>query len=288
MVYNKHIMRKVHLLPNVVTAFGLSCGLFVIFKLNMTALGGATAQVLTQTAGILLLAVVADLLDGGIARAIKAESEFGGFFDSMADAITFGVAPSVIVLKSFSVEPGTELSFFLTTSAMVFSLCGVLRLVRFNVSAQVAKGSEDLLSAHKKNFTGLPIPGAAAAAVSLNLFLASDFFNRYVSLTDELRASILIFVMIFLGYLMVCRWKFPSLKTLRLKVFSFQQVFFIVLIAAITFYGIMHHFAAVFFIFSWGYITVAITLSLIRLITGRRSKTLEDFDPAPDDIEFMD
>jgi len=78
------------------------------------------------------------------------------------------------------------------------------------------------------------------------------------------------------------------LKTLRLKVFSFQQVFFNVLVAAITFYGIMHHFATVFFIFSWGYIALAIALSLLRLITGRRSKTLEDFEPAPDDIEFTD
>ncbi len=105
-------MKKVYLLPNVITAFGLSCGLFVIFKLNMTPLGGATTEVLTQTAGILLLAVFADLLDGGIARAMKAESDFGGFFDSLADAITFGVAPSVIVLKSFSMEPGTELVVF--------------------------------------------------------------------------------------------------------------------------------------------------------------------------------
>lgn len=281
-------MKKVHLLPNAVTAFGLSCGLFIIFKLNMTPIGGASMQVLTQTAGILLLAAIADLLDGGIARAMNAESEFGGFFDSMADAVTFGVAPSVIVLKSFSVEPGTELSFFLTISVMVFSLCGVLRLVRFSVSAQTAKGSEDLLSAHKKNFVGLPIPGAAAAAVSLNLFLASDLFNSLFSLTDELRASLLVFVMISLGYLMVCRWKFPSLKTLRLKVFSFQQVFFIVLVAVVIFYGIMYHFATVFFIFSWGYIALAMTLSLIRLISGKRSKTLEDFEPAPDDIEFTD
>ena len=281
-------MKRVHLLPNVVTAFGLSCGLFVIFKLNMTPLGGATAEVLTQTAGILLLAVIADLLDGGIARAINAESEFGGFFDSMADAITFGVAPSVIVLKSFSVVPGTELSFFLTTAAMVFSLCGVLRLVRFSVSAQNAKENRDLLSAHKKNFVGLPIPGAAAAAVAFNLFLVSSTFNHYFSISEEMRASFLVFVMIFLGYLMVCRWKFPSFKTLHLKVFSFQQVFLIVLVAAIIFYGVMHHFPIVFFIFSWGYIAVAVVLSFIRLISGKRAKSLEDFDPAPDDIEFTD
>lgn len=280
-------MKRVHLLPNVITAFGLSCGLFVIFKMNMTGLGEANYQVLASTAGILLLAVFADLLDGWTARAIKAESDFGGFFDSLADAITFAVAPSVIVLKAFSMEPGTELSFLLTTSVMVYSVCGVLRLVRFNVQALVAKSDQSLNDAHKKNFTGLPIPGAAAAAVSANLFLVSDEFKHFVTFSEEARAWILFFVMISLGYLMVCRLKFPSLKSLQLRVSSFRLVFLTVLTAVIIFYGIMHHFAVVFFIFSWFYIGVALTLSLIRILSGKRSKTLEDFEPEPEeDLEW--
>lgn len=111
--------RRVFLLPNVITAFGLSCGLFVIFKMSMTGIGEATPQLLTATAGILLLAAFADLLDGAVARAMKAESEFGGLFDSLADAITFGVGPSVIVLKSLSIPPGTEHSFLITTAAII-------------------------------------------------------------------------------------------------------------------------------------------------------------------------
>lgn len=280
-------MKKVHLLPNVITAFGLSCGLFVIFKMNMTGLGEVNTQVLTSTAGILLLAVFADLLDGWTARAIKAESEFGGFFDSLADAITFAVGPSVIVLKTFSIEPGTELSFLLTTSVMVYSVCGVLRLVRFNVQAQLAKGNESLDDAHKKNFTGLPIPGAAAAAVSANLFLVSEEFNRLFTLSEEARAWILFFVMISLGYLMVCRLKFPSLKSLQLRVSSFRLVFLTVVTAVIIFYGIIHHFAVVFFIFPWLYVITALILSIIRILSGKRSKTLEDFEPEPeDDLEW--
>src|SRR5438270_194223 len=105
---NKQKLKKISLLPNVITAFGLSCGLFVIFKMNMTPVGEATAQVLTATAGILLLAAFADLVDGAVARVIKAESEFGGIFDTLADAISFGVAPSIIILKSLSVAPGTK------------------------------------------------------------------------------------------------------------------------------------------------------------------------------------
>src|SRR5215204_1539550 len=142
-------LKKIALLPNVVTAFGLSCGLFVIFKMNMIGIGEANPQVLMAVTGILLLAAFADLLDGAIARAMKAESDFGGIFDSLADAISFGVAPSVIILKSLSVLPGTKLSFLVTTAALIFSICGVLRLVRFNVKALAAKGNVDLVLSQK-------------------------------------------------------------------------------------------------------------------------------------------
>lgn len=271
-------MKKIHLLPNVITAFGLSCGLFVIFKMSMTGLGEANSQVLTATAGIMLLAVFADLLDGAIARAMKVESHFGGFFDSLADAITFGVGPSVIVLKAFSMEPGTQMSFLLTTSVMVYSVCGVLRLVRYNVTNLLVKENIEDLAIHKKNFTGLPIPAAAAAAVSANLFLISDAFGRMIVVRENTRAWMLICAMILLGYLMVCRWKFPSLKGLRLRVTSFQLVFLTVVTAVIIFYGILHQFSLIFFCLSWLYIVIGIILSLLRLASGKKLKTLEDYE----------
>lgn len=271
-------MKRIHLLPNIITAFGLSCGLFVIFKMTMTGLGAANPQVLTATAGIMLLAVFADLLDGAIARAMKVQSDFGGFFDSLADAITFGVAPSVVVLKTFSMEPGTQMSFLLTTSVMVYSVCGVLRLVRYNVTSLLAKGNVEELAANKKNFTGLPIPAAAGAAISANLFLISDAFKEMISISGETRAWILIGAMIFLGYLMVCRLKFPSLKGLRLRVTSFQLVFLTVLAAVIIFYGILHQFSVIFFCLSWLYIIIGVILSLLRLVSGKKLKTLENYE----------
>ena len=128
-------MRRVYLIPNIITAFGLACGLFVIFKVNMVEPGSGTYQVLHTAVLLLLLAAFADLLDGAVARAMRAESEFGVIFDSLADAISFGVAPSVLMLKSLSLEQGTGLSFFALIGAMLFSLCGVVRLVRFNVKS---------------------------------------------------------------------------------------------------------------------------------------------------------
>ena len=101
--------RQVYLIPNVITAFALACGLFVIFKVNMVEPGEGSYQVLFTSVILILLAAFADLLDGAIARVIRAESEFGFVFDSLADAVSFGVAPSVLLLKSLSLEQGTGL-----------------------------------------------------------------------------------------------------------------------------------------------------------------------------------
>lgn len=280
--------RKVNLLPNVITAFGLCCGLFVIFKISMTQAGEVTRDILTVTTGILLLAAFADLLDGALARAMKVESEFGGLFDSMADAVSFGVAPSVIVLKSLSIAPRTELSYLLTTAAIIYSVCGILRLVRFTVTNQLIADNLELQEANKKNFTGLPIPAAAAAIVSSNLFLVSDEFSSLFTISHETLAWILFSQMIVLGYFMVSRWKFPSLKTLQIRVRSFQQVFVIVAFTVfVVFYGLIQHFSVVFVVISWGYVVIAWIFSITRLILGRKSKTLEDFEPDPEEEDFV-
>src|SRR5580700_1349488 len=120
-------MRKIYLIPNIITAFGLACGLFVIFKINMVEPGSGLFHVLYVSTLLLLVAAFADLLDGAVARAFRAESEFGVVFDSLADAISFGVAPSVLLLKSLSLEQGTGLSFYAMLGALLFSICGVLR-----------------------------------------------------------------------------------------------------------------------------------------------------------------
>lgn len=272
-------MRKVNVIPNMITAFGLACGLFVIFKLIIAEPGAGTHQVIQASALLLLLAAFADLLDGAVARAIRAESEFGFMFDSLADAISFGVAPSVVLLKNLSLQQGTGLSLFAVIGAMLFSLCGVLRLVRFNVRANEAKGNADLAAAQKKHFTGLPIPSAAMAAVSANLLLASPFGEKLFNFSDEAKAIVLISIMIVLGYFMVSRWKFPSMKMLHFRVPSFQLVFFTVFVALFLLYGILYFFPIVLAIVAWGYIVLAWVLSVIRLIAGKKSKTLQDFEP---------
>lgn len=271
-------MKKIYLLPNIITAFGLTCGLFVIFKMNMTEVGDVTPEVLKATVGILILAAFADLLDGAIARAMKAESEFGSLFDSLADAITFGVAPVVVVLKTLSVQPGTDMSFLMTGAAMVYTVCGVLRLIRYNVT-QPDSSNIDLLNSGKKNFTGLPIPAAAGSIISLNLILAVCPIKYLCQFEETTRMLILFFALILVGYLMISHWRFPSAKALHIRVASFKMVFATVVGAVFIFYGILNHFSLTFFLSCWLYIFVSIALCLVRMTTGKNSKTLEDFEP---------
>lgn len=275
-------MKKVPLLPNTITAFGLSCGLFVIFKMALSPPETASYEEMMSAVSILLLAAFADVLDGAVARAIKGQSYFGGIFDSMADSISFGIAPAVVILKSLSLPPATELSYLITTAAMVFSVCGVLRLVRFNVAAFEDLDPEE---ENKKNFTGLPIPAAAAAAVSANLFLISPDFNRLFIFSMEARAFLLFIALIVLGYLMISQWKFPAFKTLHVRVASFQVVFITAMAAVFMFYGILYHFAVAIFILAWSYVGVSFTLSLLRYMAGPKFETLAAFEPEPYELD---
>lgn len=276
-------MRQLYLIPNIITAFALSCGLFVIFKVNMVEAGPTLFNVLNISAILLLVAAFADLLDGAVARAIGGESEFGVLFDSLADAVSFGVAPSVLLLKALSLEPGTGLSFYAMLGCMLYSICGVLRLVRFNVKKAEAQGSAQAMAEQKKHFTGLPIPAAALAAVSANLLLSSPFVEAYFPMSQAAKAIALSTIMVILGYFMVSRWKFPSSKALHFRVPSFQLVFLTVILAIFVIYGVLYFLPVMLSVVTWGYILLAWILSIIRVIAGKKSKTLEDFEPEQED-----
>jgi CDP-diacylglycerol---serine O-phosphatidyltransferase len=276
-------MRRVNILPNIITAFALACGLFVIFKVNMVEPGGDTYQLLHTSVLLLLLAAFADLVDGATARLFHAESEFGFMFDSLADAVSFGVAPSVLLLKSLPLELGTGLSFYAVAGAMLYSIAGILRLVRFNVQAGDGKKSPAEKEAQKKHFTGMPIPAAALAAVSANLFLASPQGKLFFPMTESTHIIVLTSLMIVLGYFMVSRLKFPSFKVLHFRIRSFWLVFFTVLAALFFLYGVLFFFPLLVAMLCWGYFTIALILAIIRKVAGKRSKTLEEFEPDDED-----
>lgn len=266
-----------------VTAFSLACGLFVIFKVNMMEPGTGYYESIKSSAFLLLLAAFADFIDGALARAFHASSDFGVIFDSLADAVSFGVAPSVLMLKSLSLQQGTVLSFCAVTGAMVYALCGVLRLARFSVKAIEVKGKVVEIAEHKKHYTGLPIPAAAAAAVSANLLFLAPYLPFLKNVDLIVRGAVLTAIMLFLGYLMVSRWKFPSLKMLHFRLPSFHLAFLTVLFAIGVLYGVLYFFPIVLAIVSWSYILTALVLAIARVIAGKKSKTLKEFEPEPEE-----
>lgn len=283
-----NFLKKVYLIPNAITAFSLCCGLFVIFKTSLADSSRDLFSILQASAILLLIAAIADLADGAVARMIKAESEFGGQFDSLSDSVTFGVAPPLLVLKSLSTNDlGRLVTFIVIIASMIYTLCGVLRLVRYNIRSKMVQESTDPEFAlkEKKHFTGLPIPAAASAAVSAALILISPLLEEHFSLGVQTRALILSALLLILGYFMISRWKFPSVRALHFRVPSFYLVFATGVAAVLILYGILDFFAEAFFIVSWLYLLVAWSLSCIRLIAGKRSKALADFEPDDHDEE---
>jgi CDP-diacylglycerol--serine O-phosphatidyltransferase len=225
----------------------------------------------------MIVAGIADLLDGVVARLIKAESDFGLFFDSLADAITFGVAPSVIVVKSLALNSHSLHFYLLLGGAIVYSACGVLRLVRYNVLALQKRQQDTRPSSH---FTGLPIDAAAFTVVATNLLLATT------SLDVNQRAYLLLSVMVVIGYFMISRWKFPSLRALQQwRISPFSLMVFCAVTTVLALYGLLHHFPITLAVLAWTYVIIAWVLACIRIIAGRQSKTLVEFEPEPEEPE---
>lgn len=257
-------MRHKFVLPNIVTTIGLSCGLFVIFRMCMLAPGEVDIGELRSSLLIILLAAFIDTLDGALARMMKVESDFGGFFDSMSDGITFGVAPAVLTLKAIAPESGTFLGMMLYIGAMVFAVAGVLRLVRYSTMALAPQDP-----AHKGVFVGLPIPSAAIALSSLTVLILSltcedGLFSWHFA---QMTIGILCFL---LGYLMISRWRFPSLKALHAKYTSAQLLIFTACVTPIMLFLFLHNFVLSCVLVSCGYIFVSWIRALFYLIKGKR------------------
>jgi CDP-diacylglycerol---serine O-phosphatidyltransferase len=263
-------MKRQMVLPNFLTASSLCCGLFVIFKMNMIQPGMAVFEQVQYCVKILLGASVLDVLDGALARVMKVESEFGGFFDSMADSVSFGIAPSVVVLKALSILPGTFWAWCLTAGAITYSVGGVLRLVRYSTTPPVTDPEM------KGTFTGLPITAAAMAVVSPTLLLMSETWQEYFPTSDFVRGVVATAVFFFLAYLMVSRWRFPSLKSINVRVTNLQLVVGVASISSVILLLALNNFSVALFLVSWVYVLCAWLFACVRLAQGKREAALDD------------
>jgi CDP-diacylglycerol--serine O-phosphatidyltransferase len=178
-------------IPNAFTLLGL-CG-------GITAIRFASDQQWAVSLGCLALAGVCDMLDGWSARALNAQSDFGAQLDSLADLVSFGAAPAMIVYawSSSSAACGWPAVLF-------FTACSALRLARFNSEARARPRG-----AGSRFFVGLPAPGAAGLAV-LPLLLSLQFGDLAVFRHPALNIGLLVLV----GLLMISRLPTISLKGL--------------------------------------------------------------------------
>ena len=143
------------ILPNIFTISGIFCGMFAIIQLTNIK-GAATFY---DAALAIFFAGFFDMFDGRVARLTKTQSEFGVQMDSLADAISFGVAPGILIYK-WALWPLGPVG---VVAAFCYTACGVIRLARFNVAPAERIPDER----HDTYFTGLPIPAAAGALILL-------------------------------------------------------------------------------------------------------------------------
>ena len=180
-----------YLIPNVLTSGNLFSGLFAILAVfNANYLAAAIA---------ILVALVFDVLDGKSARLMNSTSQFGVEYDSLADLVSFGVAPGLLIY-SWALSGHDMLG-----SAVMFAFvaCGALRLARYNVMTA---------NTESKHFTGLPIPAAASVIATLVVF-----DHHIVRMGAEVKPLLILIMTLTLAFLMVSTIKYRSFKDLKFR-----------------------------------------------------------------------
>jgi CDP-diacylglycerol---serine O-phosphatidyltransferase len=204
---------KIYLLPNLMTAGNLFCGFTATLKILEGALlqsnsADAAADLFHEAIWYVLGAFVFDFLDGRIARLGGNESAFGREFDSLADIVSFGLAPALMVYRVVL----RDFPRACWIIAFVYLACGALRLARFNAASAIH--SRENNSNGTKNFTGFPIPAAAGLIASITLFLLwwAEGEHRLGNWRFVLPPLLL-----FLSFMMFSRFEYPSFKAINWK-----------------------------------------------------------------------
>ena len=206
--------RGIYLLPSVLTTFGMFAGFYSI----IASINGE----FTTAAISIMIAMLWDTLDGRVARLTNTQSEFGAEYDSLADLVSFGLAPALLVYEWTL----SDLGRFGWLAAFIYLACAALRLARFNTQV----GSAD-----KRYFQGFPSPAAAgviATMIWLKIWTYAFFDSDVISIGYYLGAGITIVC----GLLMVSNVRYYSFKELDSKKASFRFLLGIVLSLIVLLY----------------------------------------------------
>ncbi len=180
-------MRPIAMLPNILTTLNIACG---VWAMTLCTEGGP--ENIRQACWLIILAAVFDGLDGRVARWAKVSSKFGVELDSLADLVSFGATPALLIYAHCLQEMG-DLG---RTIVIIFAVCGALRLARFNVGAADGKSTY--------YFQGSPIPAAAGLMVSLVLYRLA----QPVPMSPQVVAC----VTAYSALMMVSNFPFPAAK----------------------------------------------------------------------------
>jgi CDP-diacylglycerol---serine O-phosphatidyltransferase len=196
------LRKTLFLLPNLITLSSIFCG-FDSIQVSATAKGEDDFY---KAALLIVFAMILDMLDGRVARMTKTQSAFGLQIDSLADVVSFGVAPSLL-LYQWTLNR-LELPGLLC--AFVFTACGAVRLARFNV---LSMGEEGKPQKPSKYIVGLPIPGAAGILVSI--VVVNHAVSGAIGAAEY--AWAIFAVTLLLSTLMVSTVRFRSFKDIKLN-----------------------------------------------------------------------
>ncbi len=196
------IPRGIYILPNLFTTMNIFCGFYAV----IAAVNGAT----NAAAIAILVAAIFDALDGKIARVTHSTSRFGVEYDSLADLISFGLAPGLMIYL-WALKPLGRLGWL---AAFLFMVCGALRLARFNTQVDSVKSDY---------FVGLPIPAAAC------MLAATVMLHHRLGIGTSANKILILMLIYILSFLMVSSIKFYSFKKPELS----KKMNFNVLVGAV-------------------------------------------------------
>jgi len=200
----RRLGRSVFILPSLFTVGNIFCGYFAIIS-TMNGEYDFAAQAIG-------IAIVMDMLDGRIARLTKSATGFGLQLDSLADVISFGIAPSILVFVWGLTAINHRLGWI---AAFTFTICGAMRLARFNIQTE-----------RFKHFVGLPIPASGGTIAAVVHFFVTPIEN-------PLAAGAMVVSVFLLSLLMISKVRYSSLKHLTLGRKSHLTILAIALLVAL-------------------------------------------------------
>ncbi len=253
-----NLRKAMFVLPNAFTVGSIFLGFYAL----VLCAGEATPVQLYQAALAIFFAMFFDAFDGRVARMTKTQSDFGVQLDSLADVMSFGAAPGLLVYK-WALAP---LGFFGLFVSFAFAACGALRLARFNVlAARGDKGSSSF-------FVGLPIPLAAGTIAAIVI----AHYKQFGQATDAAERLPVAAVVILLSFLMVSTVKYRTFKDAGVSKKSLAIFAFVALSGLAV--GLATRASFVLVIYMAAYIAMGLAESLF--FHARRIPNLAKLSPA--------